>query len=211
MNVSRRRYMGEKGGSIPYQRIEYLESNPSKKINNEYHVGQVINLYTPTSEDEVIVVFSPLDTVLNAFFGARSSDGLLRFCCTTFSSGSQTAFAMTYNTWPANRVSVVIGNTYTMSAKNGSYSINGVEYTSTSIQSSYTFSPFLMFCCNNSSGLQIYSKMRCYSVVVRRSGNVIHDFIPVRIGTTGYMYDTISGELFGNAGTGDFTLGPDIN
>ena len=53
--------------------------------------------------------------------------------------------------------------------------------------------------------------MRCYSVVVRRSGNVIHDFIPVRIGTTGYMYDTISGELFGNAGTGDFTLGPDIN
>lgn len=34
--------------------------------------------------------------------------------------------------------------------------------------------------------------------------------IPVRIGQTGYMYDRISGELFSNDGTGDFTLGPDI-
>lgn len=34
--------------------------------------------------------------------------------------------------------------------------------------------------------------------------------IPVRVGTTGYMYDTVSGELFGNSGTGSFTLGPDV-
>lgn len=36
------------------------------------------------------------------------------------------------------------------------------------------------------------------------------DFIPVRVGTTGYMYDKVSGQLFGNAGTGDFILGNDI-
>jgi hypothetical protein len=33
--------------------------------------------------------------------------------------------------------------------------------------------------------------------------------IPVRIGTTGYMYDRVSGQLFGNAGTDDFILGND--
>lgn len=36
------------------------------------------------------------------------------------------------------------------------------------------------------------------------------DFIPVRIGTKGYLYDKVSKRLFGNAGTGSFTLGPDI-
>lgn len=35
-------------------------------------------------------------------------------------------------------------------------------------------------------------------------------FIPVRVNTTGYMYDTVSGNLFGNSGTGDFILGGDI-
>ena len=36
------------------------------------------------------------------------------------------------------------------------------------------------------------------------------DFIPVRCGTTGYMYNRVSGQLFGNAGTGDFIVGADV-
>lgn len=35
------------------------------------------------------------------------------------------------------------------------------------------------------------------------------DLIPVRKGNVGYMYDRVSGELFGNAGTGNFIVGPD--
>ena len=39
------------------------------------------------------------------------------------------------------------------------------------------------------------------------------DFIPVRVGSgasaVGYMYDRISGMLFGNSGTGAFIIGPD--
>lgn len=34
--------------------------------------------------------------------------------------------------------------------------------------------------------------------------------LPYDVGTVGYMYDRVSGQLFGNAGTGDFILGPDI-
>lgn len=40
--------------------------------------------------------------------------------------------------------------------------------------------------------------------------NLVRDFIPVRVGTVGYMYDRVSGQLFGNAGTGNFILGPDV-
>lgn len=40
--------------------------------------------------------------------------------------------------------------------------------------------------------------------------NLIMDLIPVRIGDIGYMYDKVSGKLFGNEGTGEFILGPDV-
>lgn len=36
------------------------------------------------------------------------------------------------------------------------------------------------------------------------------DLIPVRVGQVGYMYDKVSGTLFGNDGTGSFVLGPDV-
>lgn len=41
------------------------------------------------------------------------------------------------------------------------------------------------------------------------SGNLLRYFIPVRKKDVGYMYDRVSGELFGNAGTGAFIIGPD--
>ena len=37
----------------------------------------------------------------------------------------------------------------------------------------------------------------------------IFDFIPVRVGDVGYMYDRVSCQLFGNKGTGEFVIGSD--
>ena len=39
---------------------------------------------------------------------------------------------------------------------------------------------------------------------------LVRDFIPVRVGRVGYMYDRVSGRLFGNSGTGAFIIGPDV-
>lgn len=53
--------------------------------------------------------------------------------------------------------------------------------------------------------------VRLYSIKIYGIGNVkILDLIPVRVGTVGYMYDRVSGRLFGNQGTGEFVLGSDI-
>lgn len=46
---------------------------------------------------------------------------------------------------------------------------------------------------------------------ISEDDTLIFDLIPVRVGTTGYLYDKVSGQLFGNAGTGSFILGPDKN
>lgn len=51
---------------------------------------------------------------------------------------------------------------------------------------------------------------KLYAVKVENNaGKLITDLIPVRVGTVGYFYDRVSGQLFGNSGTGAFVIGPD--
>ena len=42
-----------------------------------------------------------------------------------------------------------------------------------------------------------------------KDGQKVIELIPVRVGQVGYMYDKVSGQLFGNNGTGSFILGND--
>jgi hypothetical protein len=44
---------------------------------------------------------------------------------------------------------------------------------------------------------------------IYKDAELVRDFIPVRKGQVGYLYDKVSGQLFGNAGTGSFILGSD--
>lgn len=68
-----------------------------------------------------------------------------------------------------------------------------------------------LFAANYGSPKLVSNGHRIYSVkFYNLSGSLVRDFIPVRKGTVGYMYDRVSGKLFGNAGTGDFVLGPDL-
>ena len=56
-----------------------------------------------------------------------------------------------------------------------------------------------------------YAKCRVSLLRIYSNGVLVRDFIPVRKGTVGYLYDRVSGKLFGNAGSGDFVLGQDKN
>ena len=51
---------------------------------------------------------------------------------------------------------------------------------------------------------------KIYYVKISQGSSVIMDLIPVRVGTVGYMYDKIGGNLLSNSGSGSFTLGNDI-
>ena len=65
---------------------------------------------------------------------------------------------------------------------------------------------------NSASGAtsRILSKAKIFMFRIwDTGGNLLRDYIPVRKGTVGYLYDRVSGKLFGNAGTGDFVLGLD--
>ena len=47
-------------------------------------------------------------------------------------------------------------------------------------------------------------------IINTSTDEIVLDLIPVRVGNVGHMYDRVSGKLFGNAGTGDFAVGDDV-
>lgn len=76
--------------------------------------------------------------------------------------------------------------------------------------STYSTNPIMLFkCYSGSDWVNTSGTTRIYSCKIYNNG-VLMDLIPVRIGQIGYLYDKVSGQLFGNSGTGNFILGPDI-
>lgn len=74
----------------------------------------------------------------------------------------------------------------------------------------YTTFPLAVMNWTESGKLQVYSKTRCYSCYAIRGVERVIDLIPVRVNGEGAMYDRVSGQLFRNAGTGAFVIGPDV-
>lgn len=71
--------------------------------------------------------------------------------------------------------------------------------------------PIFVFARNTNGTPSNYIKGKLYSCQIYDSSELIMDLIPVRVGNVGYMYDKVTKRLFGNAGTGNFTLGSDVN
>lgn len=46
---------------------------------------------------------------------------------------------------------------------------------------------------------------------INKNGVAVRDYIPVRKNGVGYLYDKVSGRLFGNAGSDSFTYGNDVS
>lgn len=55
------------------------------------------------------------------------------------------------------------------------------------------------------------SGVRIYDFKIYQNSTLVRDFIPVRIGSVGYMYDKVTKQLFANKGTGNFVLGNDVS
>lgn len=94
---------------------------------------------------------------------------------------------------------------------NGVGVVNGVQHKFTKLPASYTtYQNYFVFARKAQSGAIQSKSSRFKSFKMWKNDILLRDFIPVRKGEIGYMYDKVSGQLFGNIGTGDFTLGADI-
>ena len=88
--------------------------------------------------------------------------------------------------------------------------INGVQKVSFSTTLATVGRSAYIFSTHTQSGFSNPLVGRISEFKISKGSDIEMDFIPVRVGQVGYMYDKISGKLFGNAGTGSFVLGPDV-
>ena len=89
------------------------------------------------------------------------------------------------------------------------FSVNGVDSGFTAQQEDFDIGAnFYLFARNNKTDISL-SSMRIYGAKFFVGSTLVRDFQPVRKNGVGYLSDKVSGQLFGNAGTGAFTIGPD--
>lgn len=207
--LNRRRVMGGVKGDTPLPpnavRVEYLESNGTQWINT-----------TVLADLDTVVELRGAQTVVfddNTFIGSDmgtsgrgsfiveyyskmgivfSIDGVAAIC-----RNDKTDTANTWHDIKACKDYMIVDNvSYIKSRTPASFS---------------TPYPLIMFAFGRNGTPLIYGKNRISYLKLFSSSTLVRDYIPVRIGQDGYMYDRVSGELFGNSGTGSFILGPDIN
>lgn len=78
----------------------------------------------------------------------------------------------------------------------GTLEVNQTRYTPVYIDGDKYF--------NNCSNRWYYLKIYCGETLER-------DFIPVRVGQVGYLYDKVTKRLFGSATNKNYAIGPDVN
>ena len=110
-------------------------------------------------------------------------------------------------------ISCNIGNyntKHTLSYKRGDIWFDNAKIGTNTTSVSSTTIPVRLFGRNAEADASSTADIILYSCQMYNGGTLVRDYIPVRKGTTGYLYDRVSGQLFGNAGTGSFTYGNDV-
>ena len=204
MNEMIRRRMMMGGSALPYDaEVEWIQGVPGYRINCDVEVNN--NGYSIVSR-----VLIP------------SSSGFVDiFDKTTLEGGTQNLWYLTLAN--NNRMNFNVNTTYKDFSVNGSIRNTLVDVN--------VFSNTVLLRRNNTSASQPISTPRTGKGTIRLfnvrrdradggrmyyfrlqapDGSIIRDMIPVRKGNIGYMYDKVSGRIFGNVyTTGYAIIGPD--
>ena len=185
MMINRRRaYGGSK--ELPYDaEIEYLKGDGHCYIDT---------LYFPTTATEIEIK----QTNGNGFsWGVRAGHTVGVWKNTIY-------WYRAYRNYPQSGISVIyIGK--------GIVTLNGQQIQTYEPITARMTLPIALFCWHDNSYAQTGNdNVTIYYFKVWEDNTLVLDLIPVRVGNVGYMYDKVSKQLFGNAGTGNFILGPDV-
>ena len=198
--LNRRRYMGG-GSSLPYDaEVEYIASTGTSGFYINSGVGK------PSTFNSVMIE----TTVKFISTSGRQIHGALN---ALYFGVNNNRWETAYNTFrdTADTHTHIFSKSLTKS-NNIAYFITALDGTPIhTYNAGYRESDF-----NNNIGVFNYDVSsttgwyaEVYGEKIYLNDVLVRDYIPVRVGQVGYLYDKVSGQLFGNSGTGDFVLGPD--
>lgn len=175
-----------------YTELEYIRSDGGQHIDA---------LVTPTQNTRVNIKFSTSETGSHTVFGSD-----IDWTENGFALG--VGFA---HYGKANRTisGLVDGNPHDVDFKKNVIAVDGATVSTMEIATFSLSYNLAVFANNRSGSIQEKTKMALYYCKIYENENAIRDFIPCQdpSGNIG-LYDVISGEFYGNAGTGVFLAGP---
>lgn len=200
------------GKALPFDSaVEYLEGIGDQFVDTGYKTCEASNM--------------AFDAMFTGYASSGYSSTML-FGSQTLSNGSaSTALALWLNSngqmsfndfgfdsgWISSPT-IATNSRHTFEIKNRSLFVDGTSVVASS--SAAAFRATVSVCllrANTPSGYQSGSnrrmKGRIYSFSAREGGVLLFDYTPVRVGTTGELYDRVSGTFATRVGT--FGVGPD--
>ena len=201
-----------KAETLPYDaEIEYIETDGNAYINTGIKVTNntrfVFDMYLPYMEASTYGCW---------LFGVRNSANVAQMALMYSRSSNTRRWSWRYGTAEGTLAkeppvgSCIIEN-YTTSSQR-IIRINDSTITATS-QTFTGTSDMYIFTLNLGSAPATNNTLvgqRLLSVKLYQGSTLAFYAVPVRVGQVGYLYDKVSGNLLGNAGSGSFTLGPDV-
>lgn len=193
---------------LPYDaEIEYLESYGPSSDNPYISTGML-------NSDSTVLDMKMSVTGGNRMCGSENS-GNNRFKWGTGGSGTlYYGYAASVN----STITPTLDTPYIFHFEKGTQWVadvnNDIIKSSSNSIGSYSSVDIKLFACSLSNGQSLLTPsgtggIRIYYCNITNSTKQMQ-LIPVRVGQVGYLYDKVSGQLFGNDGNGTFTLGPDV-
>ena len=189
------------GKRLPYDaEVEYLESSGTQWINTGYYPNNNTKLQYRCFSASSGTACGCMNGI-----GWKPSFSLVFYTGVSPRWGTNANTSYTPFTWANVDITV---------EQDKDCYLNGQlvrSYTDTQFQMQY---PLIVFDRSELNNNHDPYEGKVYYLKIFENGVLVRDYIPVRVGSgssaVGYLYDRVSGKLFGNAGTGDFVLGPDV-
>ena len=183
------------------EEIEYIASTGTQFINLNFGFDNTDEVYTTfgvnTDQTSDKYIVSPIQWNNN---NNRFAMGIYQYYCCGYGNSGTGSTRLTPNTTND-------GKLHDWQYVNKVFTITDLNLTKncTSITWGGTTANLRLFYGYNAN---TKGKIKSYKHI--KNGVTVCDLIAVRKDGVGYLFDKVSGKLFGNSGTGDFILGPDI-
>lgn len=193
----------------PYDyEVEYLEMNEDSGLAY-LNFGNIINenVYDVYAKFTLLGYNENVDGS-NMWFGIHAGTSAYNISVKRHNLDDNSAWSFIASNTSTNAAifPVEIGSTYEIELhKSGDVVVNGMEYKARIQPDVVTNKNFYVFYRDDKKN---FTYGRVWYIQIFKDDEILYDFIPVSKDGIGYMYDRVTGQLFGAQGGGTFTVGP---
>ena len=192
--------------SLPkgYKKLEYIQSSGTQFVDTGFK---------PNNNTRVTADFEITESTVDwaCVFGAREES--LSRCFALFTNSNQPFYCNIGGRTDTHTFTTIspLGR-HVADANKNAITINGISavLTARTFQNTATT---IYLCANNEDGAaSMFCKMRIYSCQIYDNGTLVRDYVPAMLssGEVG-LYDRVFHGFYRNAGTGEFTAGPEAS